>query len=110
MRSENYRKNIGKVLAIARHANNMTRVEVQITSGVSLVYIGELENEKKTNVSEEILTKLGKVYDLSLEQIYELASFYSCTSLSEKRKFRQTLKKALEMMENNIQEDANNET
>ena len=39
MRSENYMKNIGKVLAIARHANNMTRANAHIASGVSLIYI-----------------------------------------------------------------------
>ena len=110
MRSKDDLKNIGKILAIARHANNMTRVEAQIASGVSLVYIGELENGKKTNVSGEILTKLGKAYDLSLEQIFQLYTYYSETNFTEKRRFRQTLAKALEMMENNIQEETNYES
>ena len=95
-------KNIAKILAIARHANNMTQMESHIISGVSLIYIQELENGKKTNVSGEVLAKLGNTYDLSLEQIFELDIFYSETSLPEKRRFRQTLAKALEMMKSNM--------
>ncbi|MBQ8042979.1 MAG: helix-turn-helix domain-containing protein [Clostridia bacterium] len=95
-------KNIGKVLKIVRHANNMSLAAASSVSGVSAVYISELETEKKNNVSEEYLKKLAGGYGLQLCQIVELEDYYTSLDVEEKRKFRLTLMKVLEMIENNI--------
>lgn len=95
------KKSIGKVLKIARHATNMTLMEASLVSGVSLPYISDLERQRKSNISVEILEKLAKVYDLQLFQMIELEVYYSNLDLPEERKFRLTLMKALEMMESN---------
>lgn len=94
---------IGKILKIARHANNISVKEASSVSGVSAIYIRELEVQKKSNVSEEILLKLANAYDLQLFQMIELESYYSKLDLPEKRKFRCTLLKAIEMMESNYE-------
>lgn len=94
---------VGKVLRIARHANNISMKAASSASGVSEVYISEIERQKKTKISEEILEKLANAYDLQLTQLIDLEAYYSNLDLPEKRKFRLTFMKALEMMESNFE-------
>ena len=94
-------RNIGKVLRIARHANNMSMARASHISGVSQPYISELERRKKCNISYEILKKLAKTYGLESYQLLELEGYYSSLDIEEERKFRLTLMKTLEMMESN---------
>lgn len=92
---------IGKILKIARHANNITLAAASCFSGVSTIYISEIEQGKKRNVSEDILTKLGNAYGLKLAQIKDLVAYYENLNVDEDRKFRLTLMKTLEMIEGN---------
>lgn len=95
-------KNIGKVLRICRLANNLTLMEASSISSVSHIYISELERQKKANVSDEILEKLAKAYDLKISQIIELETFYNNLLVPEERKFRCMLLWAVIFMENNV--------
>lgn len=92
---------IGKVLKIARHANNMSTARASLMSDVSQIYISEIERRKKCNISYEILKKLAKTYGLESYQLLELEDYYSSLDVEEERKFRLTLIKTLEMMESN---------
>lgn len=94
-------QNIGKVLRIARYANNMSLIEASAASTVSNVYIYELESGKKTNVSEEYLTKLATGYGLILEQLVKLEEFYTNFEGNEERKYRRTLIETLKMIDKN---------
>lgn len=93
--------NIGKVLRIARIANNMTLKQASDASGVSSVYINELECQRKNNVSDEVLKKLVKAYDLTLYDIITLTELYNILTLPEERKFRRVLFNAIVFMEMN---------
>ena len=96
---------IGEVLRIARKANNFTMEMAANISGVSKIYISELEKKRKSNISQEVLEKLANAYDLHLDQIFELEAFYkSLNDLPVNRKFRKTFLKALQMMEMNYEE------
>lgn len=99
-----FMKNIGKVLKIVRHANNMSLSVASSISGVSAVYINELETGKKVNISEEYLNKLAIGYGLQLQQITELEDYYTNLCVEEKRKFRLTLMKVLQMLEDNYEQ------
>lgn len=96
-------KTVGEVLKIARLANMLTLKEVNENSGVSTIYINELECGRKENISNEYLSKLANAYNLSAEQVIELQNYYtSLEDVEEKRRKRLTLAKALEMIENNL--------
>ena len=94
-------KNIGKVLRIARIANDLTLKEAGSRSGVSYAYISELERQVKTNVSDEILEKLAKAYNLTKSQIITLEESYNILPIPEKRIFSRTLLNVLMYMESN---------
>lgn len=95
-------KNLGKILYIARYANRLSRKQAASISGVSEIYISELEKGVKTNISEEYLAKFLNAYGLKKTQIKELGDYYNSINLGEDRKFRQTLIKTLEMIESNF--------
>lgn len=94
-------KNIGKVLRIARIANDMTRLQASNISGVSQIYISELEQQRKTNVSDEILKKLAEAYNLTKSQMVALEGIYTSLDLPEERKFRRVLLDAVLCIEIN---------
>ncbi len=94
-------QNIGKILRIARYANNMSLIEASAASTVSNVYIYELERGKKNNVSEEYLTKLATGYGLILEQLVRLEELYTKFEGNEERKYRLTLIETLKMLDKN---------
>lgn len=94
---------LGKILRIARCANGMTVQEAHIASGVSAVYIGQLERDARTNPQIKILEKFGEAYDLKVRDFFELESYYNSLEGDERPKFRKTLAKALALMEENAQ-------
>ena len=98
-------KNIGKVLRIARIANDLTLKEAGCRSGVSHIYISELERQVKTNVSVEVLEKLAKAYNLTKEQIISLEEFYNILPIPEERMFRRILLNAAIYMEINANQE-----
>jgi len=100
-------KNTANALKIARHANNMTIETASSRSGVSRSYLNEIERGLKTFPSNQIIEKLAKAYGLQLFQIKELSAFYKSLNMEEERKFRLTLMKTLEMIENNYIEATN---
>jgi transcriptional regulator with XRE-family HTH domain len=51
---------IGRKLKALRKARNMTQKELASFSGVSEGYIGNIESGRKTEVSNDIVTKLAK--------------------------------------------------
>ena len=98
-------KNIGKVLRIARIANDLTLQDASHISGVSAVYISELERLKKTNISDAVLEKLANAYNLTKSQIVSLEELYNILPIPEERIFRRILFNAALYMEiNAIQE------
>ena len=98
-------KSIYIVLKIARHANYMTLQTASAISGVSSVYISQLELDKRCNISTEYLNKLANAYNLTAAQIEELADYYENVDGEEERKFRLTLMKTLELIESNHKEN-----
>jgi len=95
-------KTVGEVLKIARLANMMTLKEANENSGVSTIYINELECGRKENISNEYLSKLANAYNLSADQVIELQNYYTSLDVEEKRRKRLTLAKTLEMIEDNL--------
>lgn len=94
-------QNIGQVLKTIRIANDMSRREASEATKVSAIYISELETGKKTHVSEACLSKLATGYGLILEQLVKLEEYYTTIEGDDKRKYRLTLIKTLEMLEKN---------
>lgn len=90
------------ILKIARDANRMTAQVASAISGVSSVYLSEIERGKKTNVSTEYLTKLADAYNLNVSQIEELATFYESVDGDDERKYRLTLIKTLQIIDDNL--------
>ena len=102
-KAENYAdKSVLKILKIARDANQMTLKTASIISGVSAIYIAELENSKKDNISLTYLKKLANAYNLSVKQLYELADYYDKLEVNEERRTRLTLIKTLEAIDGNF--------
>lgn len=103
-------QNIGKVLKIARIANNMSCKQASEATNVSAIYINELETGKKSHVSEAYLSKLANGYGLILEQLVELEmaytsleKFYTNILGGDKRLYRQVLIRTLDMIETNCE-------
>lgn len=95
-------KNVLVILKIARQANQMTVQYASSISGVSVVYITELENGKKDNISMTYLKKLSNAYNLNADQVIKLAEYYEQLEVNEERKARLTLIKTLEIIDNNL--------
>lgn len=95
-------RTIYMILKIARDANRMTVQVASAISGVSSVYLSEIERGVKTNVSSEYLAKLADAYNLSVSQIEELVTFYESVDGDDERKYRLTLMKTLQIIDDNL--------
>ena len=94
-------KSIYTILKVARHANNMTVQMASSISGLSAVYISQLEQGIRTNISTDSLKKLANAYNLTTSQIEKLADHYENINGGDERKFRLILMMILEMIEDN---------
>lgn len=94
-------ENIYTVLKIARHANDMSVQTASSISGISAIYISQLEQGRRENISTEYLSRLAKAYNLTISQIEKLADHYENVDGGVERKFRLTLMMILEMIEAN---------
>lgn len=92
-----------KILRIAREANHMTQEIASNISGVSKIYIHELEGGKKENISAAYLEKLADAYNLSTHQVFELADYYENLKFDEDRRLRLTLIETLKMIDKNLE-------
>jgi len=95
-------KSIYIILKIARNANQMTQEAASAASGVSKIYLAELEVGKKENISAGYLEKLSKAYNISMEQVMHLADYYDQLEEAPDRKYRLTLIEALEIIDSNL--------
>ena len=73
---------VGKVLRIARIANDMTITDTSKKTGVSKSYITEIEKGKK-HPKYNILMKLLHEYQIDLEEFEKIDKYYD--SLLNKR-------------------------
>lgn len=97
-----------KVLQTVRQANGMTLDEAARRSGVSAIYISQLENGRKSNPSIYTIAKLASAYNLTERQMTELDNCYEnlkielSGSVDDDRRRRLTMIKALIMIEENL--------
>jgi len=89
----------GRVLKIARIANDYTRKEVAELTQLSPNYISEIEHGKK-HVGKKSLEKFAKAYNMTFFQLMTLIQFYTKLELDEETRYKLTLLKALEMLLN----------
>lgn len=66
-------KTLGQVLLDARVQRELTQREVALKTGVSAMFISELENGKKIPQKGEALKKICTLYKLDYEEILGLA-------------------------------------
>ena len=77
---------VGKVLRIARIANDMTITDTSKKTGVSKSYITEIEKGKK-HPKYNILMKLLYEYQSDLEEFEKIDKYYD-SLLNKKRKIK----------------------
>ena len=95
-------KSTSSVLKIARHANQITLEETGMISGVNAICISGMERGQKANLTAENIARLARAYNLTVTQIEELANYYEGLEGNTERKFRLTLIKTLQFIENNL--------
>ena len=95
------------VIKFARIANNFSIANVAKMSGVSSVYINELERGVKTNPSYDIAEKIAESLNLTLYQLVEITNYYHSLQCDDNKKYRLTLTKTLEIINQNLDKDEN---
>lgn len=66
---------LNKVIKAFRLVNNYTVNDVSNLTGLSLIYIGELERGIKKNASDNTLFKLSNGFNVSLSFLFELIRY-----------------------------------
>ncbi|MCI9177586.1 MAG: helix-turn-helix transcriptional regulator [Clostridia bacterium] len=84
---------LGEMIRIFRIANGYTMKQLAESSCLSTVYISELETMRKKNPSSDTIEKLASAFNISTEQLFEVAK------LSEEGKwnFQKTLLEVLKI-------------
>lgn len=96
-------KEFGKVLKIARIANNLTTKEAAERMQVRSSYISAIENGTRKGIRRETLTKFADVYSYKASEICFLEEYYeSLVNEDDDKKYRKTLCKAIDILESNL--------
>lgn len=66
---------LNKVIKSFRLVNDLTVSKVSDLTGISSIYVGELERGIKKNASQDTLSKLAKGFNVSLEFIVGLINY-----------------------------------
>lgn len=77
---QNMSKKLGRYLKEARRTHNLTLRRVEEETGISNAYLSQLENNKISRPSPQILHKLANCYQVPYEHLMELAGYPLPTS------------------------------
>ena len=72
---QNMSEKLGRFLKEARRAQNLTLRRVEEETGISNAYLSQLENNKISRPSPQILYKLGNCYRVPYEHLMKLAGY-----------------------------------
>lgn len=84
---------LGEIIRFFRIANDYTMKQLAESSGLSQVYISELETMRKKNPSPDTIAKLANAFNVSTEQLLKVAKL----SEEDKWNFQKTLLEVLKI-------------
>ena len=90
-------RNVGKVLKILKATCGYTSKDVAERTGLSLVFISELERGKK-KASFESIEKIAKCYNIGTFQLIDLIEYYERLEGDDLEKYQLTLYRALKLI------------
>lgn len=103
-------KGIGQILKVLRVANDYTLKDIEEKANLSVSYISELENGKKS-VTVKVLEKYANLFEIEMPQIMALVEFYESVGGTELKKYQLTLIEGLKLFSDKegkkIREDRN---